>query len=312
MTRDGASSDVTLYRVDPHWSGLRLDLFLKAMMPSVPRAKLQRFVASGNVLVNGEARPPRHRVREGDEVRFDARLAGERPDDALDVPLTILYEDDALVVADKPAGVHVHPVSGHRFDTLLSALRARRDADLEPGETITLAHRLDRDTSGVVLAAKTRAARQSLQRQFEAGVPEKTYLALARGWIASDEGVIDLPLLAAADPRAVVKALPSPAGKPARTAWVVRARLEDAIGRATFVELRPKSGRQHQLRAHLAAIGHPLLGDDRYGDRRPWPPLTRCALHAAAIAVDHPLHGGRVVFRSPLPQDLAAWVAARS
>ncbi|MEZ6196633.1 MAG: RluA family pseudouridine synthase [Planctomycetota bacterium] len=320
MAREPGRIEDEVFRVDPHWRGLRLDHFLREMIPSMSRSKIQRYLRAGLVTVDGRPRAANAKVQTGEEVRLRPVFPGEDLEAGRRIELAVLHEDEDLIAVDKPAGLRVHPAAGHRHDTLLNALEWRY-AGTADGPTPTLAHRLDRDTSGVVVAARHREAREHLQRQFEERRVAKTYLALVEGVPVPDAGAIDLPLAAARDPRAVRKTLVVSAehadAKPARTDYAVVERFAPRAGLprgAALVEACPHTGRQHQIRVHLAALGHPILGDDRYGQAPPLElgaaRLERCALHAARLELDHPRDGRRLEFVAPLPADLLAAVAA--
>jgi 23S rRNA pseudouridine1911/1915/1917 synthase len=320
VSGDPAKTEDLHFRVDPHWAGFRLDHYLRAMRPSISRSKIQRFVRAELVRVNGEPRPANWKVQVDDLVVFTPNFPGEDLEAGRRIPLDLIHEDADIVVVAKAAGLHVHPVTGHRHDTLLNALywhyRPEDEAAAAAFEAPTLAHRLDRDTSGIIVAAKHRAAREFLQDEFEARRPRKTYLALTAGQPRADEGRIDLPLAAAADPRARRKMrvadAADPAGKRAATRWRVRARyaarprLDEG---AALLEIDLETGRQHQIRVHLDAIGHPLLADDRYGNAGPLPlspdfALRRLALHAARLEIRHPRDQRWLRLEAALPRDL--------
>jgi len=259
-------------------------------------------------LVNGEPAKPSRKLRGGDQVRWEPAVpepdASAEPED---IPIGVLYEDAHLVVVDKPAGLCVHPSPGHRQGTLVNALLHHVGSlsgvggRLRPG----IVHRLDKDTSGVMVATKDDAAHQGLGEQFRAHTVERRYLALVRGAIAQS-GVHRT--LHGRDPRHRLRfSARVRRGKPAVTHWLAVERLQGA----TLVEARLETGRTHQVRVHMADLGHPVLGDRLYGgvtgDERVCEvarELGRQALHAAKLAFAHPVTGERMSFESPLPDDI--------
>ncbi|MEE9391290.1 MAG: RluA family pseudouridine synthase [Planctomycetota bacterium] len=312
--KDPAKPGDLLYTVDPHWKGLRLDHFLKAMLPAMSRSKIQRLAKSHRIFVNDEPRRSNWKVQVDDRVRLVVDDPTDDPEAGQSIPIDLIYEDEDLLVINKAAGLQAHPVAGHRFDTLLNAIYWRWKDDIHDSESISLANRLDKDTSGVIVAAKHKAARQKLQRQFESRTPTKSYLAIAAGHIEHDQGLIEFALAGNPIPRARDKIIVSPDGKPSSTSYEVKRRGCCTVGEApsldwTYLALFPETGRQHQLRVHLAAIGHALLGDDRYG-----PELLqasaphRCALHAHRLTLQHPGRGDNVTFEAPLAADLTRYL----
>ncbi|MCZ7678436.1 MAG: RluA family pseudouridine synthase [Sandaracinaceae bacterium] len=259
---------------------------------------------------DGRRRQPSERVREGEVVllvrpRFEAR---RRPP-----PSRVLYEDEAMVVVDKPAGLPVHPSASYHRNTLTFLLRQRY-----PDRTPHLAHRLDRETSGVLVCARTLEDERHLKKAFERREVQKTYLAIARGRVEADEGRIDLPLGRPDEGLHLLMEVRED-GAPSRTRYRVAARAPEH----TLVALAPETGRQHQLRVHLAAIGHPIVGDKLYGPEGAQPFLDyieegmtpalaarlghdRRALHAHALTVEHPRTGRPFEMVAPLALDLVA------
>jgi 23S rRNA pseudouridine1911/1915/1917 synthase len=297
-------------------AGARLDQCL-AQSLGWSRARLQKLVKSGLVLVNGEVRPASHRVREGDivVVRVPAPSPSHLAPEAL--PLTILFEDRDLLVVNKPPGLVVHPGAGHRAGTLLNAL-VHHCPDLKDiGEVSRpgLVHRLDKDTSGLIVVAKTSLAHASLVAQFQAHAITKRYQALVWGRLPEIEGVIDKEV--GRHPTARQKMSVHPRrGKRALTFWRVR---QEFPGPLTRVELTPQTGRTHQLRVHLASMGHPVLGDATYGGgvsrlaERPMllglrPLVHRQLLHAWRLGVTHPRTSETMTWEAPLPEDFQAVV----
>ncbi len=306
--------DALRFTVAKSEAGLRLDQFL-ARRTEFSRSRLGRWLKAGQARVNGALRGASYRVREGEEVAL--AVPPPEPPELLPEPrpLEILFEDDHLLVVNKPPGLVVHPGAGHREGTLLQALLAHcpelaRVGDLSrPG----LVHRLDKDTSGLLVAAKSASAHADLVRQFQARTVDKTYLALVWGRFREPEGEIRGEI--GRHPRHRQKMSTRPRrGKPAVTAWRVRRELP---GPLTLVELSPRTGRTHQLRVHLAALGHPVAGDATYGGGAArFQGLPRLAgvrklvarqlLHAWRLSFTHPATGVRLGFEAPLPEDFRA------
>ncbi len=318
MPIDPAKPFDLTFEVMPSHSRNRLDLFVKAMIPSMSRTRVQLRIAEGRVAVNGSVRPANWRVLSGDLVLVRCNIPDEGADAGRRIPLDILYEDGDVIVVNKQSGLVVHPVGKHRHDTLLNALYWRYRDVLPEGESVNLANRLDQHTSGVILAAKNARAKRALQEDFERRVPAKEYLALCRGRPAEDAGEIDLPI--GPDPserdhcRMAVRR--DGGGKEARTGFRVEERF---AGGFALVRLFPVTGRQHQLRVHMSAVGHPLVADARYGGGHRLElllpgggamTLARYALHAAGLVFRHPADGREMRFEAPLAADLAEVAAA--
>jgi 23S rRNA pseudouridine1911/1915/1917 synthase len=288
-------------------AGERLDVFVARCCPSLSRSVVQRLIREGRVTVGDPPAASRagQRLERGDRVLV--RMPSEEPE-ALrpePIPLTILYEDADLLVIDKPAGLTVHPAAGVRRGTLAAALLAYRPelAGVGGPERSGIVHRLDRDTSGLLVVAKNEAARAALTRQWKERQVEKGYLALVHGRLEPPQGVIDAPI--GRDPRYRQRMAVVEGGRAARTSYRVRHHLPAGpAGREAYslVEVTPSTGRTHQIRVHFAALGHPLVGDRVYG--RPSAVLKRQFLHADRLAFRHPVDGRPLEFESPLPEDL--------
>jgi 23S rRNA pseudouridine1911/1915/1917 synthase len=302
--------------VEPAAAGERLDRWLAGQLPDLSRARLQALIADGAVRVDGRAARASARVKPGQSVEVivpDPAPAAPQPED---IPLRVVYEDARLIVIDKPAGLVVHPGAGTASGTLVNALLHRvKDLSgvggvLRPG----IVHRLDRGTSGLIVVAKDDATHQDLARQFASRTVEKEYLAVVLGRPRRASGSIDAPI--GRDPvhrkRMSVRA---PRARAARSSYVV----EEALEGAALLRVRIHTGRTHQIRVHLASIGHPIAGDATYGGRRPGKSsgerlagalraLDRPALHATRLSFTHPATGERMAFTSPLPDDLSALV----
>ena len=276
---------------------LRLDVALAERSQIPSRAAAQRLIAGGRVLVDGRPRPARHRLAVGEVVQVD--LEEEREDAASPAPFEVAYEDEHLIVVDKPAGVVVHPAAGHSSGTLADALRERA-AGGAPGRA-GIVHRLDRDTSGLMVVAKSEAAHTALQRLIRRREVEREYLTLVEGRPDSETGTIE-----AAIGRDRVQrdrmSLRTDRPREARTHFW---RIEE-LPRTTLLGVRLETGRTHQIRVHLAAIGHPVCGDRRYGgtDCGERLGLTRQFLHSMSLRFRHPFTGEKVACESKPPADL--------
>jgi len=298
--------------VDPAEAGARLDVWLTRNAPELSRARVQALIAEGRVTLDGEPSRASLRLRGGEAVCLtipDPVAARPTPED---IPLRVVYEDDRLLVIDKPAGLVVHPGAGQAQGTLVNALlHLVKDLSgvggvLRPG----IVHRLDRGTSGLLVVAKDDEAHRALARQFAGRTVEKEYLAIVHGQPAPKAGTIALPI--GRDPVHRQKmSVRAPRGRAARSDYAV----VEALDGAALVRIRIHTGRTHQIRVHLAAVGHPVAGDATYGGtrspsaRRPeakaaLQALERPALHAAQLAFSHPATGSRLTFESPLPGDL--------
>jgi 23S rRNA pseudouridine1911/1915/1917 synthase len=295
---------------------LRLDSWLARELPGLSRARIQSLIVTGQVRLQGKTTRASARLRPGQAVSvFVPEPVPARPLPE-DIPLDIVHEDRHLLVLSKPPGLAVHPGAGRPGGTLVNALlRHVRDLSgvggvLRPG----IVHRLDRGTSGLLVVAKDDATHRALAQQFAGRTVEKEYLALVLGVPARREGTIDAPV--GRDPvhRKRMSAR-SPRGREARSSYAVR----EAFDGAALLRVRIHTGRTHQIRVHLASLGHPVAGDATYGGTRPPPSrqaasraalasLERPALHAARLAFTHPGTGQRVIFESPLPPDLQAVV----
>jgi 23S rRNA pseudouridine1911/1915/1917 synthase len=297
-------------------AGQRLDRALVAAIPGLSRTRAQAAIADHRVTVNGRVARPSLLLEAGMHLAYAPELPALPPDGpaAADkpterAPLRILYEDDALLVVEKAAGVVVHPAPGHASGTgtLVDALLAHAPG-LHGGADVSrpgIVHRLDKDTSGLLVVAKNAAAHTALARQMKDRAMVKRYLALVEGEMPVPEGVIEAPI--GRDPRhrqrmALVGA--QSGGREARTRFRV---LRAARGRS-LLEITLETGRTHQIRVHLAAVRHPVVGDPVYG--RPQPPAPpRQFLHAAHLEFAHPTTGAWMTFDTPLPDDLAAFLA---
>ncbi len=282
------------------YSGERLDKYLAQEIADLSRAQVQRLIAAGQVTVNGEGAKASLRLERGDEIVVRVPPAESAEVVAEVIPLKIVYEDDDLLVIDKPAGMVVHPAHGHRSGTLVNALLARYPhlAEVGGAERAGIVHRLDKDTSGLLLVAKNESAQKELQRQFKHHLVEKVYLALVEGRLEPAQGRIEAPI--GRDKRRRKQMAVVRSGRQASTDYQVLERFAEH----TLVEVRPQTGRTHQIRVHLAFIGHPVVGDKVYGYRRQRLRLGRQFLHAQTLRFRLPSTGEVVEFHSPLPPDL--------
>jgi 23S rRNA pseudouridine1911/1915/1917 synthase len=299
-------------KTDAGAAGLRLDVWLARRLPSLSRARLQALIGEGHVLLDGSPSRPSERLRPGQTVDVHVPPPLPAEPEPEDIPLAVVHQDAHLLVVDKPAGLVVHPGTGTRTGTLVNAL-LRHVPDLSgiggvlrPG----IVHRLDKGTSGLLVVAKDDETHRALVRQFSSRRVEKEYLALVHGVPRARAGEIDATI--ARHPLHRKKmAVGLPRGRAARTSW----EREEAFDGASLLRVRIHTGRTHQIRAHFASIGHPVVGDATYGGTRTpssrraaardvLRSLDRPALHAARLAFVHPSTGERVAFGAPLPPDI--------
>jgi 23S rRNA pseudouridine1911/1915/1917 synthase len=281
--------------VGPEHAGERLDVFLAATAGS--RAAAQRLIDSGLVLVDGERRPKRHTVAVGERVEVQSAPRPEEPV-VPDATFAVAYEDEHLMVVDKPAGVVVHPARRHNAGTLAQALAGRIAGGDDPRRA-GIVHRLDRDTSGLLVVARTDAVHAALKDMMRRREVTREYVALVEGRPAARAGTIDAPL--GRDRRVRTRiSTDTDDPRPAITHFEVERALEGY----TLLRVRLETGRTHQIRAHLLAIGHPVAGDPEYG-RKGVLGLERQFLHAERLAFTHPSTGAEIEVRSPLPDDLS-------
>jgi len=275
---------------------MRLDRFLAAPLGS--RARAQTLIDARRVSVDGQPRVKRHAVRPGELIEIDDR---DQVPDAPDAParFTVTYEDEHLLVIDKPAGVVVHPARGHRTGTLAQALAGRGAGGQDPWRA-GIVHRLDRDTSGLLVVAKSDSVHRALKAVLSERRLRREYLALVVGHPTARTGIIDAPIGRHRRDR-LLMSIDTDAPREARTQFEVERMLPDS----TLLRVLLDTGRTHQIRVHLAAIGHPVCGDPQYGTPGSHG-LERQFLHAQRLAFEHPVTHAAVDVRSPLPGDLAA------
>ena len=295
-------------------AGERLDRAVVAAFPELSRALVQRLIDEGQVTLNGHSARAATKVRSGDAVAVSVPAPVLPVVEAEALPLDVLYEDADLVVVNKAAGMVVHPGAGNASGTLVNALLARCP-DLEVSETEEadalrpgIVHRLDKDTSGVLVVAKNEAAIRALQRQFKGRTVTKRYTALLIGQLPQAEGIIDAPIARHPVHRQRMAVVNS--GKPARTRWEGAQVYRDAQGRPfTLVDVALLTGRTHQIRVHFSWLGYPVVGDTIYGPGRQLLEAPRQFLHARELTFTHPLTGEQMTFSAPLPDDLRAVLA---
>jgi len=277
--------------------GVRLDKYVGEKCPELSRTHAQKLIAEGKIRVNDRLAKASARLNINDRVDI---VVPEAPPTFLSpeaIPLNIVYQDDDLLVIDKPPGLIVYPAPGHPSHTLVNAIIARFPE--LPGDSLRpgIVHRLDKDTSGLMVVAKNSSAQQDLASQFKAHLVSKTYLALVKGHLTPERGAIDAAI--GRDPHNRQRMAVVTQGREARTEYQVI----NYIGKHTLLEVRPKTGRTHQIRVHLAAIGFPVVGDKIYGVKSPF--LARQFLHASRLGFTHPATSQYVEFTSELPADLA-------
>jgi 23S rRNA pseudouridine1911/1915/1917 synthase len=293
-------------------SGARLDAYLAARISDWSRARIQRLIEDGDVLVGGRTVKSAYKLRAGDEIEVELTPLASVSFAPEEIPIEVVYEDDDLIVVNKPSGLVVHPAAGISSGTLANALAfhfqhlSTRAGTIRPG----LVHRLDKDTSGLILVAKTEAAHENLADQFRAREVFKSYVALVHGRIEHDVGSIDQPI--ARDPRNRTRMAVVRGGRPSLSLYRVRR----SYTRFTLLDVEIKTGRTHQIRVHLQWLKHPVVGDAVYGDGRDKTvqdarlrarinSLKRQFLHAEQLAFHHPRTGERLHLTAPLPDDLA-------
>jgi 23S rRNA pseudouridine1911/1915/1917 synthase len=286
-------------RAAPEAAGERLDAFLAGPLGS--RARAQRLIEDGRVLVDGSARQKRHKLAGGEVITVEEQTPPAAPQ-RVDVPFDVPYEDEHLLIVDKPAGVVVHPARGHQSGTLAQALEGRA-AGGDDAWRAGLVHRLDRDTSGLLVVAKSDEAHRRLKDQLQRREVTREYLALVHGRPPARTGTIDAPI---GRDRRVRTRMSTDTDQPrsARTHF----ELEESLPRTSLLRVRLETGRTHQIRVHLEAIGHPVVGDPEYAAKAPPETLglDRQFLHATRLAFSHPFTGEAVDVTSALPPDLAA------
>lgn len=278
----------------------RLDVFLKEKEEELSRTRIKELIKKGLVSVNGAVVKPHYCLKTGDSLQWEIPDNDETGLQAQEIPLNIIFEDEDIIVIDKPSGIVVHPGAGNEKDTLVNALlfHTKDLSSVNPARP-GIVHRLDKGTSGVMVVAKNNKTHFGLAKQFKKHSIERRYVALVSGAVEFDEGVVDLPIKRHSMDRKKMAVSFSQDAKEAYTFYRVLKRFQDF----TAVELFPKTGRTHQLRVHLFHIGHPVLGDLAYGRKDNFP---RLALHAMNLGFTHPATKEFLRFESPLPEEMKA------
>lgn len=280
--------------------GKRIDSWTSEQITSESRNRLQQLIKDGNILVNGSAVKTSYRMKEDDEVLVHLPEPEPLDVEPEDLPLDIVYEDSSVIVINKPRGMVVHPAPGHLKGTLVNALLGHChdlsgiNGIMRPG----IVHRIDKETSGLLMVAKTDEAHHSLAAQLKDKTTQRLYLAIVHGILPHDEGTIDAPI-GRADKDRKKMAVTEKNSKHAVTHFKVLERFS----RYTYVACRLETGRTHQIRVHMAYIGHPLAGDPKYGPRKTLP-IQGQALHAAELGFTHPVTHQFMLFQAPLPRDM--------
>jgi 23S rRNA pseudouridine1911/1915/1917 synthase len=298
-------------RLEPAHAGWRLDRALAAAVPTLSRERLKALIRSGAVAAErGPVRDPSAKVKGGEHFSVTVPEPKQAHNEPQDIPLKILFEDEHLLVVDKPAGLVVHPAAGNFDGTLVNALLhhcAGRLSGIGGVARPGIVHRIDKDTSGLLVVAKTDVAHEGLAKQFAAHLIDRRYLAIVNRVPKAKEGTVDAPLARSAANRKKIAIVEGSRGKRAVTHW----RRLNVLRDAALVECRLETGRTHQVRVHMASIGHPLIGDPVYGrSGKTHGKLLkdlvfhRQALHAAELGFTHPVSKHRLSFSSPMPPDM--------
>jgi 23S rRNA pseudouridine1911/1915/1917 synthase len=285
------------YQYKVEIQGIRLDKFVSENVPDLSRTRAQKLIDEGLITVNGQPGRASQKLDYGSTVKITVPSPPPSELIAQEIPLKILYEDNDLMVVDKPAGMTVHPAAGHYDGTLVNAVLAHiPDIEIENTERPGIVHRLDKDTSGLIIVAKNPAAHMKLAGQFKEREVSKIYKALVNGHLSPETGIIDAAI--GRDPRNRKRMAVTRNGRAAKTEY----RVIKYIGNYTLLEAKPKTGRTHQIRVHLSAIGFPIVGDPVYGTKTEM--LSRQFLHAYKLQFKLPSSGEYVSFESELPEDL--------
>ncbi len=284
--------------------GARLDKYVTDKLSELSRTQVQKLIEAGYVTVNGRIARAGLKLDAGDNISVIIPPPPPSPLSPESIPLTILYEDNDVLVIDKPAGLTTHPSPGHPGGTLVNAILAHYPQLADMGGSLRpgIVHRLDRDTSGVIVVAKNSAAQMNLVNQFKARTVRKTYLVLVKGRLTPERGAIEAPIGRNPSDRKLMAVVSG--GREARTTYKVAKYLGDY----TLLEVKPETGRTHQIRVHLAAIGYPVVGDAVYGVKSDF--LARQFLHAYRLGFKLPSTGAYVEFTADLPSDLESALKA--
>ena len=297
--------EATILTATPEQAGKRLDAFLAQALPELTRSAAQRLIAEGLVTVDGKAPAKSLKLSGGETVAVTVPEPEEAQALPEDIPLDVVYEDDDVIVVNKPVGMVVHPAPGHSGGTLVNALLhhcgdslSGIGGELRPG----IVHRIDRDTSGLIIAAKNDFAHQALSAQLQDHSLCRTYEAVVIGNLREDSGTVNAPI--DRNPKDRKKMAVVPGGRPAVTHWQVLERFPGY----TYVRCRLETGRTHQIRVHMAYIGHPLYGDTVYGAKKAAPGMTGQCLHAVGLTFRHPRTGETVELSCPLNEEFTAFL----
>ncbi|MCL5935370.1 MAG: RluA family pseudouridine synthase [Firmicutes bacterium] len=297
----GTVCQVRCFNVGEEDSGQRLDIFLAAESPDLSRSHIQKLVAEGMVEVSGLPARASYRVKRGDLVVLRIPPPVELVVEPEPIPLDIYFEDTDVVVVNKPRGMVVHPAEGNYTGTMVNALlfHCRDLSGINGLKRPGIVHRLDKDTSGLLMAAKNDFAHLELARQLSERKVERRYLALAHGVLKNDRGIVNAPISRHPRDRKRMAVTPGK-GRPAITHYKVLGHY----GSLTYLELKLETGRTHQIRVHMAYLGHPLVGDLKYGQAKNRFNLEGQFLHAATLGFVHPRSGEKIAFEAPLPGEL--------
>ena len=293
------------FKVDSDSSRERLDIFLSVQQTEISRSRLKKLIVEGRVTVNGVEQRAGYKVRAGDRIMIQVPSLVGLDTSPEAIPLNIIFEDEYLIALDKPVGMVVHPAPGHSSGTLVNALLYHCNdlSGIGGVERPGIVHRLDKDTSGLVIAAKTESAHKNLARQFKKREIRKEYLAIVKGNVKKDKGSIHASIgrhkvhRKKMDTRALN-------GREAQTEY-------EGVHRSagwSYLRLWPKTGRTHQIRVHLASIHHPIIGDKLYGGKSTHHKMDRQALHAHRLELKHPITGSNLSFCAPLPPDMVVFL----
>ena len=293
------------YKVDAVSSKERLDVFLSARQTEISRSRLKKLIVEGRVTVNDVVRPVGYKVKEGDQVTVQVPAPVPLDTLAEAIPLNIIYEDEYLIALDKPPGIVVHPAPGHYTGTLVNALlhHCKDLSGIGGVERPGIVHRLDKDTSGLVMVAKTEAAHKNLAAQFKNREIRKEYRAIVKGDVKKDTGSIHATIGRHKIHRKKMDTRASN-GRDASTEYRVIYRCKSW----SYLQLWPKTGRTHQIRVHLASIHHPIIGDQLYGGKSADLKMPRQALHAHKLELKHPVTDTDLSFCAPLPLDMETFL----
>lgn len=294
-------NSVIILMVQPGTDSIRLDKYINERRPEISRSQAQRLIDEGQVTVNGTNSRASYKITSGDQISINIPPPPSSALSPENIPLKIIYEDNDVIVVDKPAGLTVHPAPGHPEHTLANAILSHLPEIPDTGEWQRpgIVHRLDKDTSGLIIIAKNNQAHQKLTEQFKARTVKKIYLTLVKGKVTPDRGTIEAPIGRDRSHREKMAVTDSSHGREART----RYKVIKHIGNYSLLEAMPETGRTHQIRVHLAAIGYPVVGDKVYGVKSPL--LDRQFLHAHRVKFQLPASGKEIEFSSELPPDLA-------